>query len=166
MQGWEQYFFVNRRTMHAMCSQAPAVFELLPDPSRPEVWPLDRRPPQCFVFRKERPAAAEGGNVEEVESEGAEVGGEGVHVQLKDSISEHGNVVRKDVYSMSDFRTALEGSLAEFEVWQHAPRPRPLSGHSHAMLCIIVHCSPFSALHDVWQNLLAEPAVSVPENMV
>eukprot|EP00892_Ulva_mutabilis_P012209 jgi/Ulvmu1/9360/UM050_0112.1 len=116
-QGWEQYFFVNRRTMHAMCSQAPAVFELLPDPARPEVWPLDRRPPQCHVFRKERPGSgAADSKGEEVESEGADVGGEAVHVQLKDSISEHGNVVRKDSYSISEFRTVLEGSLKEFEV--------------------------------------------------
>lgn len=48
-QGWEQYFFVNRSTMHTMCAQSPAVFELLPDPKGPHAWPRGRSPPVATV---------------------------------------------------------------------------------------------------------------------
>lgn len=115
MQGWEQYFFVARRTMHAMCCQAPAVFELLPDPNRTEVWPLDRHPPQCSVYRRE-PVDPAADKADDIETEGADIGGEAVHVQLKDSLSDGGNVIRKDNYSIADFRTALGAALSDFEV--------------------------------------------------
>ena len=59
MQGWEQYFFVNRSTMHTMCSQAPAVHELLPDPANAAVWPRGRAPPAASVVLRD--AAAPGG---------------------------------------------------------------------------------------------------------
>lgn len=115
LQGWEQYFFVARRTMHAMCCQAPAVFELLPDPTRTEVWPLDRHPPQCYVYRREQ-ADPVADKADDIETEGADIGGEAVHVQLKDSLSDAGNVIRKDNYSIADFRAALGASLSDFEV--------------------------------------------------
>jgi phospholipase A1 len=51
-QGWEQYFFVNRSTMHTMCAQAPAVFELLPDVRCPPTWPRGRNPPIATVVRR------------------------------------------------------------------------------------------------------------------
>lgn len=129
VQGWEQYFFVNRRTMHAMCCQAPAVFELLPDPTRTDVWPLDRHPPRCYVFRRDRTDAGAAENGEEVETEGADIGGEAVHVQLKDSLSEHGRVVRKDSYELADFRQVLQGALSDFEV-------RPRAAGSRCSLCL------------------------------
>jgi hypothetical protein len=58
LQGWEQYFFVNRSTMHAMCSQAPAVFELLPDPSNLDVWPTGRAPPTASVVLRDANATS------------------------------------------------------------------------------------------------------------
>lgn len=98
-----------------MCCQAPAVFELLPDPCRTEVWPLDRHPPQCYVYRRE-PADPVADKVDDIETEGADIGGEAVHVQLKDSLSDGGNIIRKENYSIADFRTALGAALSNFEV--------------------------------------------------
>lgn len=86
VQGWEQYFFVNRATMHTMCSQAPAVFELLPDPANAAVWPRGRAPPVAsVVMRDDDHDGAEGGT-------------------------------RTVTYPLADFRKLLEASLVGYKV--------------------------------------------------
>lgn len=48
--GWEQYFFVERATMHKMVMQCPAVYELVPSPLYS--WPRDLGPPTATIWLK------------------------------------------------------------------------------------------------------------------
>mmetsp|Transcript_71672 Transcript_71672/g.226433 ORF Transcript_71672/g.226433 Transcript_71672/m.226433 type:complete len:324 (+) Transcript_71672:462-1433(+) len=56
LSGWEQYWFVNRWTMHQTLQECPSVYEMMPDPSTK--WSLD---PTLTVWL----AAGEGGKGEE-----------------------------------------------------------------------------------------------------
>ena len=113
LQGWEQYFFVKRSTMHTMCSQAPAVFELLPDPQVPNVWPHNRPAPTATVILRNKapakPADASGDSSDDAKQALA-----GASSAAPPVAAQRGT--RTDRYSIADFRNLLQASLKEFEV--------------------------------------------------
>jgi hypothetical protein len=99
--------------MHTMCSQAPAVFELLPDPnSKASVWPFDRAPPKATIIRsKDGPKSAENG-VERASRSSLDFS----VMAGPDGWEDGDDGIVREEYEMEDFRKLLGATLEGFTV--------------------------------------------------
>lgn len=114
LQGWEQYFFVGKGTMHAMCCQAPAVYELLPDPLRNNIWPPERGPPKCTVFHQTGTPPSCAGVLQSDEPVKIEwPQGSGMQAEGQ---SPDGTGVKEQEYGISEFRDILGQALKGYTV--------------------------------------------------
>ena len=105
-QGWEQYFFVKRSTMHTMCSQAPAVFELLPDPRAPPTWPPRHSAPVARVTMR----ATDSDDTQQSSS------------AASPGPAPPARRTRTTTYSLSEFPQLMQGSLQGYEVETYRKR--------------------------------------------
>lgn len=139
LQGWEQYFFVGKGTMHAMCCQAPAVYELLPDPLRNNVWPPERGPPKCTVFHKTDTDAGTLQSDEPVKI----VWPQGAGMQAEGN-NPDGTGVKEQEYGISEFRNILGQALKGYTVTTYDKKEVMLL---HLSLCLFLSVSVSGCVH-------------------